>query len=131
MLHPETHLVTAENGPRPAGKPDRCFYCSQPLGSQHAPKCVCRERTVVVRAVIEYVIEVPESWTAEQIEFQRNDGSWCATNLIGELREIHEAGACLCPITSFEYLREATAEEDAASPYASEYVASQEERDHE
>lgn len=106
----DIHLVTAENGPRPAGKPDQCFYCNQPIGQMHKGDCVCRERTIIVRTIIEYPIRVPESWTKELIEFQRNESSWCADNIIDELTELK--CNCICSLVSVEYVREATKEEN-------------------
>ena len=36
-------LVTPERGPRPAGRPDECFYCRRPLGAEHEPACVMND----------------------------------------------------------------------------------------
>jgi len=105
MDEPQTHIVTAENGPRPAGKPDECFYCRQPIGAEHATDCVCRTRTVVIRYIIEAVQRVPASWDAGTIAFHRNESSWCATNLLDELCDLD----CICPFTKAEFIREATA----------------------
>lgn len=57
-----THLVTPENGPRPAGKPNECFYCEAKLGEEHRVGCVLRTKRVAVRAVIEYEVMIPEHW---------------------------------------------------------------------
>lgn len=116
MRHPETHAITARHGPRPAGPPDRCFYCDGPVGAQHARDCVMRQRTVVVRMTVEYVVEVPENLPPDMIEFMRNEGSWCATNALDELQpneeEDPEGNCCLCHTTAFEYVREATPEDE-------------------
>jgi hypothetical protein len=110
VIHPETHTVTAENGPRPAGKPDECFYCKKKIGELHKLDCVVRQKTVVVRATIEYTIVVPEHWDKDSIEFHRNTGSWCSSNAIGELYRIGVVeDSCMCSQISFEYVREATA----------------------
>jgi len=104
-----------EHGIRPAGPPDRCFYCKAQLGEQHGAECVIRSRTVVVRAIVEYVIDVPESWTPHDIEFHRNDGSWCSSNGIDEIGLINERqgeGKCPCQIVKYEYVREASAEDE-------------------
>lgn len=113
MDHPETHTVTLDNGPRPAGKPDRCFYCNQCIGELHTETCVLRNRTVVVRAVVEYVVRVPSSWSVEDILFHRNDSSWCKSNLISELERI-DGSVCLCGSVLFEFVREATVEDELA-----------------
>lgn len=112
MIHTETHLVTKENGPRPAGRPDECFFCHRKLGSKHREDCVLRESTVIVRATFEMLIPVPEYFTKEQITASRN-GSWCGSTTLDELvlaRELKKD--CLCDVTKVEYLREATKEDD-------------------
>jgi hypothetical protein len=112
MNHPETHRVTPENGPRPAGQPDECFYCHEAVGDDHKPTCVLRDRTVVMRYVFEVVIVVPEHWTKEDIEFHRNESTWCADNAVHvDLQRLAE-GHCLCPNHTAEYVREATTEDE-------------------
>ncbi len=109
MRHPETHLVTPENGPQPAGKPDECFYCKQPVGSLHKPDCVARERSIVVRYSFEIVIRYPESATPEGFEHHRNWSGWCADNALAEL----DCGyGCLCSRFHAEFVREATQNEE-------------------
>ena len=108
MKHPETHRVTEDHGPRPAGQPDQCFYCGQALGQEHKPDCVMRKRTVVLQFTVEMTVEVPEFWTPEQIEFHRNESSYCSGNVVGEL----SAAGCLCSTSHFEFLREANEEDD-------------------
>ena len=107
MVKPETFKVTPENGPRPAGSPDHCFYCEVPVGGYHDSECVLRIRTVVVRMTVEYEIEVPESFDKDLIEFGRNEGTWCASNAMKELDKLIEDDGCLCNFARFEYVREA------------------------
>ena len=102
MKHPETHLVTTEHGPRPLGKPNRCFYCGRPIGAMHKEPCVCRERTVMVKLTVEVCVKVPENWTTDQINFHYNESSWCASNIMDHLKKV----PCLCDIAEFEYVRE-------------------------
>jgi hypothetical protein len=107
-------LPVDDDGVRPAGPPDRCFYCARPKG-EHALDCVCLERTVVVEMRIQYVRTVPKAWTVSQIEFLLNDSSSCADNevrLVAEQAQSAPENFCnTCPRTEFSYLREATAEE--------------------
>lgn len=107
-----SHIVT-EKAQRPASMNGTCFYCKQPIGAEHLHDCVLIERKVLVRAVIEYEIAVPADWTAEQIEFHRNDGSWCADNMIPELEALTES-ECLCDKVLFTYLG------DTSRPYLEE-----------
>ena len=90
---------------RPAGDPDKCFYCGVNLGEQHKAACVIRQRTVVVDVTIRMVRLIPEKWTAEDLEFVMNNGSWCATNIISEIEHLDESNV--------EYVREATEEDES------------------
>lgn len=122
MLHPETHLVTRDHGPRPAGKPDECFYCNQKIGEAHKADCVMRSRTVVVRVTTEYVVDVPEAWSESDIESHRGESSWCAFNGLVEISEMvarvsaddapEGVDSCRCWFTSYEYVREATEDDE-------------------
>jgi hypothetical protein len=103
-------------GIRPAGKPDECFYCQEPIGGVHKQECVIRERTVVVELRMELVITKPEDWDADMIEYHLNDSSSCQTNIISQLAELVErlkdAGKCPCGLIEAIYLREATKEDE-------------------
>jgi hypothetical protein len=105
-------IVTQENGPCPAGKPDECFYCRQKIGAPHKFECVIPQRYVVVRETIERVVAVPKSWNVGEIHFKYNEGSWCADNIVRDLQKLIDKaleGECtLCPIYRAEYVREAT-----------------------
>lgn len=106
-----------DNGIRPAGQPDRCFYCDQPKGAQHREGCVIRKRTVVVRFSIDLVLDVPEDWETSNIEFKYNEGAWCANNIANELiRTVERIGdnGCLCDSLSAEFVREATGDDEKA-----------------
>jgi predicted nucleic acid-binding Zn-ribbon protein len=86
----------------------KCPYCGVKLGKEHSEGCVCRKRTVVIKATFEYAVEVPEFWDKSEIEFSRNDGSWCVDNALDELKRVAEHQGCLCHLAKFEYVREAT-----------------------
>ena len=113
MLHPETHEVTVTNGPRPAGPADECFYCEAKVGETHLAECVCRKRTVVVKAMLTYAIEVPEEWSEEDILSHRNDGSWCGNNCLAEIRRaLDHDGSCMCDSVEYEFVMEATRDDE-------------------
>lgn len=107
-----TFIVTKENGIRPAGVQDKCFYCNQPLSQEHTYECLCKKRTVLIEAKILLVREEPISWDTEQIEFHLNEGSWCQGNLIQELLKIEVQKGCLCGSVKFSMIREATEEDE-------------------
>lgn len=97
-----SRIVTADCA-RPDGKPGECFYCNMAVGAEHKADCSAYRKTVTIRAIIEYPIEVPHSWTKDDIEFHRNEGTWCSDNMLDELKEIIDEGhACLCGISRFE-----------------------------
>jgi len=99
---------------RPAGIDGFCFYCHQPMGEDHKPDCVLIKKRVLVRATIEYEVEEPASWSGEDIEFHRNEGSWCASNMLDELAEISDEHNCLCDKVQFKYIM------DTSEPFLDE-----------
>jgi len=99
---------------RPASDVTQCFYCQQPIGSKHKSGCVLVQKRAKVRVVIEYEVSVPSHWDSGQIEFHRNEGSWCADNMIDELEQLKGEDDCLCSVAKFEYLN------DASKPYLDE-----------
>lgn len=102
-------VVEKDDGLRPSGPPDECFYCHQKIGQPHGPECVVVTKTVKVRYTFEIEIEVPHHWDRGNIEFHRNEGSWCADNSITDLEEHLKRGLgdCLCPCFKCKYLQEA------------------------
>ena len=96
---------------RPAGEPNECFYCGAKVGEQHKQKCEIREKTIVTRVTIDFVDSVPEYWDRELIDFYYNESSWCASNILHKLEERSDF-RCLCDVASFEYLRDATEEDE-------------------
>jgi hypothetical protein len=121
MNHPETHIIRPEDkrcGERP------CFYCKGE--TIHDPECVLRRRTVVIRYTVEYAIAVPEHWDVEQINFHRNESSWCQGNALHELAELtghdlverpelQDECDCGC-FATIEYVREADPGDETKAP---------------
>ena len=95
-------VLQDDDGIRPAGNPDECFYCHQKVGTPHKNDCVILNRKVKVRYTFEIEIEQPHSWDKQQIERHRNNGSWCADNAVSELDNY--PGSCLCPVFHCEVL---------------------------
>lgn len=116
MKHDDWTVLPNDEGIRPAGPPDACLYCRRRVGEEHGAECVIRDRTVMVAVTLELVIRVPESWDAEQVEFHRNDSSWCEANWADELAaafdHLDATGSCPCGDIRTRYLREATAEDE-------------------
>lgn len=102
-----------EEGVRPAGPPDACFYCGKKKGAEHGHDCVIRKRTVVTRITLDLVQLVPEGWEEEQINFYLNDPVWCLENLREEIeRALSNKHACSCKIMEGKYQREAEEEDE-------------------
>jgi len=53
---------------------------------------------------VEYDMELKTDMTKDEIEFQLNEGTWCANNAIAELQEMidKDDAPCLCPVAEFE-----------------------------
>lgn len=118
-----THLDTRAAG---AGRPDRCFYCPAAAGKEHAADCVCRVRTVVLRTTVEYVVAVPEAWTADDIESHRNESTSCVANIFDFLSAREP---CLCGKTDTRFVREATAEDEGRWGYGVADLKAEEQRE--
>jgi hypothetical protein len=119
MIHSETHIVKQENI-RSAGPQDKCLYCGSKIGELHKSDCVMRDKTIVIRAIVEYVVEVPEFWDKDNIEFHRNSSSWCVSNFVNELEELDKNVGCLCSFVNFEYVHEATKNDEEKYCYKGE-----------
>jgi len=99
-------VLSNDDGIRPAGNPDQCFYCKQKVGTPHKDGCVILNRKVKVKYSYEIEIEVPHGWSKDDIEFHRNESSWCADSSLRELSEIsnNETIGCLCNVFECEVL---------------------------
>ena|SRR3990167_11380248 len=94
-----------DDGIRPAGNPDECFYCRQKVGSQHKFDCVTVTRNVLIRVSFTIPVEVPRSWSSEQIEFKYNsEGSFCADNTLNEIVAYANKVGCACSFVEAEYV---------------------------
>lgn len=108
-----THWLVADHGIRPAGPPDRCFYCDEPMGGEHKDGCVIRSRTVVVRFHVDLVVNVPEHWDPSEVESSFNVSSWCGGNLAASIADTSERmPGCMCGFVTAEFVSEATEEDE-------------------
>lgn len=114
-LVPAGPFLVSASAQRPARMDGTCFYCSQPIGVAHKPSCVLIVKKVRVRMTVEYDIEVPDNWTKDNVEFHRNESSWCAGNMMSELEALgHPETGCLCGKVHFTYLN------DVSGPFVNE-----------
>jgi hypothetical protein len=84
--YPTYEITENDDGIRPAGQPDECFYCNRKVGQLHEDGCVItwKDKTVKLVAVIEIEKSVPEHYNREDIMYKYNEGTWCASNLQDE-----------------------------------------------
>jgi hypothetical protein len=118
-----------------AGPPDACFYCHAKVGQEHGFTCVVVQKKVElrVRARLPGGVEFfgrwqtlePWSWGPHEIEFHKNESSWCCSNFMqerpkgtvvwsddsGRLEDPWDAlasydtdDACLCNLLWFDYV---------------------------
>ncbi len=76
-----------------------CFWCKAAIGTPHKESCGHVIRRAKIRVTLEYEVNVhgggdPDA--VQQFEFRRNEGSWCANNIISELQDVSESSGCLC-----------------------------------
>ncbi len=83
---------------------DRCFYCDRLIGQCHEDSCILISKKVRIRAIIEYETSVPSKWTANNINFYFNEGTWCASNFINEIEKREKEYGCMCSHMVFEYM---------------------------
>lgn len=123
-----------DDGIRPAGKPDECFYCRQRVGQPHHRECVVVRKLVEMRVIAslpsgEKLTGTWRFWEvhsrdADQIEFYKNQGSWCCSNFLHatdhgdvitwnagsegameKLEALDTDKTCLCNVLEFEFVR--------------------------
>lgn len=97
-------VLEDDDGIRPAGPPDECFYCHQKVGQGHGLDCPCVEKTVLLRYTFEIPVRVPWFWESDDVENHRNWRS-CADNTLFDLEEISEGDGCLCDHFHCEFLK--------------------------
>ena len=100
-------VLPNDDGIRPAGPPDECFYCHQKVGQPHGRECVVVTKRIRMRYSYDIEIDVPYFWDADQAEFHHNESSSCAGNTLVELAEFEEflgEGNCLCEYFTAKYL---------------------------
>lgn len=123
-------VLPNDDGIRPAGQPDECFYCYQKVGQLHDPSCVTVSKIVRYKVMLsdtavflENMEQVgvfergePHSWTPEECEGHKNMSSWCKSNALNhinwtvdtyqQLFQVHkeESGAdCACGWLTFVF----------------------------
>lgn len=124
MTHNWPLVHARDDGIRPAGKPDECFYCRKKIGEPHAPDCaIVTKRVLLLIKSLDgsltgtWELDVTHSFQPEMIEYMKNDGTWCANNIFDydEIEwdqldawadlELMSKDGCLCDKLRFEFVR--------------------------
>jgi hypothetical protein len=81
-----------DDGIRPAGNENACCYCQQQIGQLHRFNCVIVKRKVELSVVARFpdgvtcegiwTLDEPYSSDAHDIEFHKNESSWCSNNFL-------------------------------------------------
>lgn len=114
-------LIVTEDDTRPSSE-GHCFYCNAAVGKEHAANCVCREKTVVIKATFTLIVKKPQAWDSQDTNFHLNESSWCVDNLIKQMckklkiedkrQEAEGISSCFCNAFDGEYVRDATKEDE-------------------
>lgn len=97
------YIVTKE-ATRPNGNKTACFYCRQPIGTEHHATCVLIKKKVQVQVTFLREMEVPAHWEKDDMEYHWNDSSWCVNNLFRDIGEHIGGESCMCPFTEIIYM---------------------------
>lgn len=114
-------VIKNDDGIRPAGNPDECFYCQRKIGEEHSRECVTITKLVKVRYIYEIEIPVPNYWSSEDIEFHRNESSWCADNSFDEI-EAYIGDNCACKCFKAEFVSDVDTTPRQAPPHSAAIV---------
>ena len=99
-------VLIDDDGIRPAGNPDKCFYCQQKVGTPHKQECVAVHKKIKAKYTFEIEVEIPFHWSPQDFEFHRNESSWCANNAVRDINELikNEDAPCLCDKFEAEWI---------------------------
>lgn len=114
-------VIENDDGIRPAGLPDRCFFCEQKIGNFHKTSCVTIQRAVEYDVLIrnqvvgKWSTTEPYSWNKEHCEQHRNLGTWCKDNAVDSIEWTSEQAKlevdslpdeqCTCGLLEFRVSR--------------------------
>jgi hypothetical protein len=113
-------VLPNDNGIRPAGKSNECFYCKQKVGQLHKQDCVTVTSVLRFNVLMNDKVvgtfeqHEPYSQDLDTIMFRLNEGSWCADNCLDDvdwnddtippmIEEYIKKKGCSCSLLSFEF----------------------------
>lgn len=89
----------------------KCFYCAGMVGHPHDEECIIPKKKVKVRAIIEYEVDMPETFDDRMILFYLNEGTRCNDHIIEELEDLTKEdengySPCLCWVSKYELVED-------------------------
>src|SRR5580700_10927309 len=82
-----------DDGIRPAGRSDECFYCRSRVGQEHARDCTIVTKVIEMSVVVDldgytargvWTLTVPHEWDEDMCNSHKNESSWCSGNILHE-----------------------------------------------
>jgi hypothetical protein len=95
-------VVENDDGIRPAGAPDECFYCHKKVGEAHGLECVTVLKQIEVTVSFRYKKFVPHFWDDNDVIHHHDLSSSCASNLLHEIERAAEESGQGCPCGTTE-----------------------------
>jgi len=77
-----TDYTVTKKAMREASAKEECFYCHQPVGECHKKDCILVKKKAVVRAKIEYEVNIPACYDYGNTLYFYNKLSHCISNII-------------------------------------------------
>ena len=68
-----------------------------------------KKKVYLVRMIVEYPVMYSEDFDISNVDFHRNESSWCCDNALEELQDFtndNDKSGCLCNRTKFEVIKE-------------------------
>jgi hypothetical protein len=117
-------VLPNDDGIRPAGEPDECFYCRSKVGQKHEAECVTVSSYNLYRVLTKgskklvgvYKHYDPYFWTFQECEFHKNESTYCKDNALNGIdwcdskdaeeleRRLMEEDRCSCGLLTFEFM---------------------------
>lgn len=118
-----------DDGIRPAGASNACFYCKRVVGQLHDFECPIVQKRIEMRVFGlqfcgRWETRVPFYWDEDRTLFRFNESTFCASSLLDELppgdvltwtepnadpmrelAEVSKSNGCLCQVLSFDRVR--------------------------
>ena len=98
-------VLPNDDGIRPAGDKDKCFYCQQRVGRLHKKDCVIVTKKWRLKVTFTIEKDYPFIWDKHSVEFSLNESSSCSNNILNDIIAEASRNGCACSFC------ESTAEE--------------------